>query len=140
MTRSSECEWAICIDAKTSRLAEVRRFVEQVATEAALDVERVFDLKLAVSEACANACEHAGCDSSALEVSAKLGSRRLTFVITDNGLFRPPCVLRDSTANRGLGLPLMLTLMDEVSFARLPSGGTEVTLSIVLDAQRAPAH
>ena len=131
-----ECEWAISVDAQTSRLAEIRRFVEQVTAEAALDLERAFDLKLAVSEACANAVEHAGCESSALEVSAKLCSRRLTFVITDRGLFRPPSSSKRATSNRGLGLLLIVTLMDEVNFVRLADGGTEVSLSVLLDSVR----
>jgi serine/threonine-protein kinase RsbW len=132
-----DCEWAIRVDAQTSRLADIRRFVEEVAAEVALDVERVFDLKVAVSEACANAVEHAGCESLPLEVLARLHSRRLTFVVTDSGLFHPPSVARDDFGNRGLGLPLMVTLMDEVTFARAPEGGTRVSLSVLLD--RVPA-
>jgi serine/threonine-protein kinase RsbW len=133
-----ECEWAICVDSATARLAEVRRFVERVAAEAALGLERTFDLKVAVSEACANAVEHAGCESTPLEVSARLASGRLTFVITDNGLFRPPPPVRDDFGSRGLGLPLMVTLMDEVTFATTPGGGTRVTLSVLLDRSQAP--
>ncbi len=117
----------------TARLAEVRRFVEQVAAEVALNPERSFDLKVAVSEACANAVEHAGCESAPLEVLARLRSHRLTFVVTDNGLFKPPVSRRAGFGSRGLGLPLMVTLMDEVTFSRTPTGGTRVTLSVVLD-------
>jgi serine/threonine-protein kinase RsbW len=129
-----ESEWAISVDSHTARLGDIRRFVEQVAAEVALEEERVFDLKVAVSEACANACQHAGCESLPLEISACLQSRRLTFVVTDNGLFHPPPACRDQYGNRGLGLPLMVTLMDEVTFSRLPSGGTKVALSVSLDA------
>src|SRR4030042_1071440 len=125
-------EWAIKVDSQTARLADIRGCVEEVAAEVALDVERVFDLKVAVSEACANAVEHAGCEMLPLEVSARLHSRRLTFVVTDNGLFRPPSVTRDDFGNRGLGLPLMVTLMDEVTFARIPEAGTRVSLSVLL--------
>ncbi len=128
-----DCEWALCVDSTTARLAEVRRFVDQVAAEVALDPERAFDLKVAVSEACANAVEHAGCESAPLEISAKLRSRRLTFVVTDSGLFRPPVSARRAGfGSRGLGLPLMVTLMDEVTFSKTPSGGTRVTLSVLL--------
>jgi len=42
---------------------DVRKFVEEVGAECALDLERVFDLKVAVSEACANVVEHAGCQT-----------------------------------------------------------------------------
>ncbi len=133
-----ECEWAIRVDAATAKLAEIRRFVEGVANEAELDLERVFDCKVAVSEACANAVEHAGCESSPLEVLARLDQRTLTFVITDSGLFRPPSPARDDFGSRGLGLPLMVTLMDEVSFTRTPIGGTRVTLSVLLDRAATP--
>lgn len=127
-----DCEWTIRVDSSTANLAEVRGFVEQVASEVALDPERAFDLKVAVSEACANAVEHAGCESVPLEVSAQFCSPRLTFVVTDNGLFRPPPFTRDGFGSRGLGMPLMVTLMDEVNFARTPSGGTRVSLSVLL--------
>jgi serine/threonine-protein kinase RsbW len=122
----------ITVKAETSHLAEIRRFVEEVATEVALDLERVFDLKVAVSEACANALEHAGCESTLLEVCARRQAERLTFIVTDRGLFRPPSPPRGHHRNRGLGLPLMVALMDEVSFTRAPGGGTTVSLSVVL--------
>ena len=123
----------IRVKAETAQLSEIRRFVEEVALEAALDVERVFDLKVAVSEACANAVQHSGCSAAPLEVSAQLYARRLTFIVTDTGFFRPPPPPRESFHNRGLGLPLMVALMDEVSFSRAPAGGTTVSLSVLLD-------
>lgn len=123
----------IRVKAETAQLAEVRRFAEEVALEAGLDSERVFDLKVAVSEACANAMQHAGCEAIPLEIHARLQARRLTFVVADTGLFRPPPPPRKSHHNRGLGLPLMVALMDEVSFSRAPGGGTTVSLSVLLD-------
>ena len=137
-TAGRECAWSLCVDAATARLAEVRRFVEAVAGEAALDPERAFDCKVAVSEACANAVEHAGCESTPLEISAHLDQLRLTFVITDTGLFRPPSPARNDFGSRGLGLPLMVTLMDEVTFAKTTKGGTQVTLSVLIDRGTAP--
>lgn len=121
------------VKAETSQLAAVRRFVEEVASGTGLDTERVFDLKVAVSEACANALEHSGGESAWLEVCAQHRPHCLTFVITDTGLFRPPSVERRQTPDRGLGLPLMVALMDEVSFARAPGGGTRVSLTVHLE-------
>lgn len=123
----------ITVRADTAQLAAVRRFVEEVAVEVALDVEKMFDLKLAVSEACANAVEHAGGEAMSLEVCARVHAQRLTFTITDTGLFRPPPPRWDRITNRGLGLPLMVALMDEVVFARAPGGGTMVSLSVALN-------
>jgi serine/threonine-protein kinase RsbW len=128
------CEWALSVDPVASSLAEVRRFVERVALEVELGAEKTFDLKVAVSEACANAVEHAGCESRPLAVSARLHQRILVFVVRDDGLFRPPSYAREDCGNRGLGLPLMVTLMDEVNFAKTPDGGTVVTLSLMLGA------
>jgi serine/threonine-protein kinase RsbW len=138
MTYSSPLDFdrRIRVEAQTSCLAEIRRFVEEVAAEVALDIERVFDLKVAVSEACANAVQHAGCEAAVLEVCAHRRDQRLTFIITDRGLFRPPAPPREPH-NRGLGLPLMVALMDEVSFARAPGGGTTVSLSVFLSEDTA---
>jgi serine/threonine-protein kinase RsbW len=123
---------AIRVKAETAQLAKVRDFVEEVAIDASIDVERMFDLKVAVSEACANAVEHAGCCEDLLEIAARVHDQRLTFVVTDSGLFHPPVQPRPTHQNRGLGLPLMVALMDEVHFARVPGGGTTVSLSVLL--------
>lgn len=128
---------AITVKAETAQLAQVRRFVEEVAGELALDLERVFDLKVAVSEACANAVEHAGSGAVSLEVCARKQAERLTFTVTDSGYFHPPSPRWDGVNSRGLGLPLMVALMDEVTFVRAPGGGTRVSLSVLLDQRLA---
>jgi anti-sigma regulatory factor (Ser/Thr protein kinase) len=99
---SADFSRTVKVKPETARLAEVRRFVEEAAGDAALDVEHVLDLKMAVSEACANTVEHAG---------------RHT-----------PMPRAGGDDHRGLGLPLMVALMDEVTFARMPGGGTTVNL------------
>jgi anti-sigma regulatory factor (Ser/Thr protein kinase) len=69
------------------------------------------------------------------EVCARFQTERLTFTISDTGSFRPPSPAREVFSNRGLGLPLMVALMDEVRFVRSPEGGTCVSLSVLLDAR-----
>jgi serine/threonine-protein kinase RsbW len=130
----NDCSFAraIRVKAETAQLAMIRTFVEEVGSDVAIDEERLFDLKVAVSEACANAVEHAGCDENLLEVAAHANDHRLTIVVSDSGLFHPPVQPRPSHHNRGLGIPLMVALMDEVNFARLPGGGTTVSLSLLL--------
>lgn len=124
---------SIVVQPDASQLYEIRRFVEAVAADVTLDAERTFDLKVAVSEACANALEHSGSSCSPLSVKAACRGRRLVIEICDHGGFRPP-----NTANgfqrdhRGLGLPLMVALMDEVRITKLSGGGTKVTLSVTL--------
>ena len=123
----------ITVEALPGRLAEIRRFVEEIGVEARLDPSRVFDLKVAVSEACANAVEHSGGTHAPLEVCAWLHADRLVVEINDSGDFRLPRVERGPLAeSRGLGLPLMVALTDEVRISKLPEGGTAVTLSVLL--------
>jgi len=121
------------IKAATAELGQVRRFVEEAAQQAGLTTERVFDLKGAGSEACANAIAPAGRGrDEVVKVCAGSDGRRLTVTVSDGGVFRPPLVPRDERRNLGLGLPLMVALMDEVHFAKAPRGGTIVSLSVAL--------
>lgn len=123
----------ISVAAEPVRLAEIRRFVEEVGLEAALNPEKVFDLKVAVSEACANAVEHSGGHHAPLVVCAFVYSDRLVFEISDGGDFRMPGASRRSGRDdRGLGLPLMVALMDEVRIAKTRGGGTNVSLSLFM--------
>ncbi len=128
---SADLHRAIRVKPETARLVEIRRFVEEVAVGVGLDAEKIFDLKVAVSEACANAVEHAGSKTPLLEVSAFRSAGRLTFTVTDNGAFRTPTPGRREDDNRGLGIPLMVALVDDVTFSRVPGGGTTVSLSVI---------
>lgn len=129
---------SLTVKAETASLAEVRRFVEDITAEADLETEKAFDLKVAVSEACSNAIEHASLPSDDLRVAVTLTRDRLTFDITDTGPFRPPSLPREAGESRGLGLPLMVALMDEVRFSRSLQGGTTVSLSVLLSGATVP--
>jgi serine/threonine-protein kinase RsbW len=123
-------EVAFPMEIPDPRLTSVRRFVAEAAERAGLHEERVFDLTLAASEACANALEHGrGCDY--LTVSAREDGETLHIEVLSPGRFElHPC--RDKVPHeRGFGLPLMVALADEVTFTRR-DGGTRVRLSMVL--------
>ncbi len=130
--RADRCR-SITVEALPVRLAAIRRFIEEIGEEARLEPSRVFDLKVAVSEACANAVEHSGGTHAPLEVCAWFHPDRLVVQVNDSGDFRLPRGERGPlTESRGLGLPLMVALTDEVRICKLPSGGTAVTLSVLL--------
>lgn len=100
-----------------------------MAREYGLDEEQTFGLKVAVSEACANALEHGYTSSENLRVSAAPTREGLTISITGDGPFRPP-VASERRENRGMGMPLMIALTDEFAIRRSPNGGMVVSLSI----------
>jgi anti-anti-sigma factor len=118
------------------QLARIRAFIGDVVGDVRLGKERTFDLQVAVSEASANAIEH-GLPPGDVEVSASAGEGRLTITVSHPGVFRPR--LRDdpSRAHRGMGLPLMLALTDEVTVSQPPTGGTRVSVSLYLSQDAA---
>lgn len=114
------------------QLALIRDFVEEVAADSALDDARAFDLKVAVSEASANAIEH-GLSEGNIEVSARRTRGRLTVKVSHPGPFSPRADGDPTRAHRGMGLPLMLALTNELTVSSPKRGGTSVALSMFLD-------
>jgi serine/threonine-protein kinase RsbW len=118
-----------------AHLWEVRRFAEEVSDLAGLAPEKAFDLKVAVSEAAANAMEHSR-ESDSLMIRAYQYVDRITVTIEHGGEFR--LTTAHDRRHRGLGLPLMATLCDELTVARRAEGGICVTLSMRLSSNGSP--
>ena len=59
---------------------------------------------------------------------------RLTVTVSHPGDFRPRAQGDTERFHRGLGLPLMLSLTDEVTIGCKPGTGTSVSLSMLLDS------
>ena len=114
-----------------SRLAEVRAWAWEAGTSASLPESRIFDLQVTVSEATANAIEHA---ASEVELSAWLLPDRLIVDINNDGVFQPGLVKADGR-RRGLGLPLMVSLADQVHVSRLEGNRTKVSLTFFAAAR-----
>ena len=127
------------IPARPEYIALARLVVSSLASgRRALADDRIDDLKLAVSEACTNAIEaHAGLD---LEDRVVLrwadADDRLEVQVEDRGegfdpqdLPQHPPVTDPDRLNfeRGLGIPLIRTLVDEVEF-ETSGAGTSVRL------------
>lgn len=127
-------EIRLAIPAKVEYVALARMIVASIATaNDDLPEERIDDLKLAVSEACTNAIEshEAGNGSQDVVVRCRDLGSHIEIVVEDSG---PPvgaeeqAIVETSAENldfeRGLGIPLIRTLVDEVFFEPSRAGSS----------------
>jgi serine/threonine-protein kinase RsbW len=130
------------IPARPAYLSLVRLIVDAAVGSLApgLSVARLDDLKIAVTEACSNAIEahEAICSDGPVVVRCTIDDHQVTVDILDRGRgFDPDRVetLPAATDPRrlrhesGLGIPLMRTLTDEVTFTP-QADGTRVSLIV----------
>jgi serine phosphatase RsbU (regulator of sigma subunit)/anti-sigma regulatory factor (Ser/Thr protein kinase) len=110
------------------KLGEVRAFVGAICLDSSFDQARTYDICLAVSEAVANAVEHATAEGD-IEIVVWSTADRVIVEITNPGGFRPKAEPKSEQHPRGLGLPLMLSLADLVNVSRLSYGKTLVSLT-----------
>jgi anti-anti-sigma factor len=117
---------------RMDELVSVREFVEEIGAHGPLDEKQIFNLKLAVSEAAANAIEHGLADGD-LEVRGTWHPDRLTVSVSHPGDFHHRTDDDPARFRRGMGLPLMLRLTDEVTIRSRVGRGTKVSLSLFFD-------
>jgi serine/threonine-protein kinase RsbW len=97
--------------AQSSSLRDIRRWIED-AGRLSLDPGELNDLKLAVTEACANAVRHSGSTSFVVSVDRSDGCIEVT--VHDEGVFREALAPFDGDdAHRGLSL--IAQVVDEFS-------------------------
>jgi serine/threonine-protein kinase RsbW len=118
-------------------LPRIGRFVEEACVGANIAPAARFDLQMAVDEACCNVFEHAY-GGSAGEIELRFETRGQDAVITlhDRGrAFNPESVLPPDTSRPleerpvgGLGLHLIRTLMDQISFNFSPDDGNTLVM------------
>lgn len=133
---------SLWIPARTSALARVRRRVAAWAEEAGLDATRARRLVLAVDEAAANAIEHGLRDHPDGRVTfrADISEGRVAVTVRHRGgRFDPTAMPHEmpptalvakalaARAAHGYGVPLIATLVDEVSY-RWDRGTNELVL------------
>jgi serine/threonine-protein kinase RsbW len=133
------------IPARAEFVALARLVVAALAaSDSTLPDERIDDLKLAVSEACTNAIEAHDAAGSAerVLVRCQAGTDSLEVFIEDQGHGFDPAELPDHPPvtdpdrlkfERGLGIPLIRALVDEVDFSPTAQG-TSVRLVMRLGA------
>ena len=113
------------IKADLSRLAEVRRFADRACRAYGFPPDVCYQVKLAMSEAVANAIEHGSTtpdDPIRLQVVHEGGA--LAFYVSDGGTFIEPSMVYDHDLmdERGRGLGFIELLMDDVAINPSPEG------------------
>jgi anti-sigma regulatory factor (Ser/Thr protein kinase)/FixJ family two-component response regulator len=111
---------ALTLPAEPEALITARRALRNWLTEVGVDAEALYDITLAAGEACTNAIEHAYAPGEAsFDLEALRGEGDVLVTIRDYGAWRQP-----RGQNRGRGLKLMETLMDDVDVRREKTGTT----------------
>jgi serine/threonine-protein kinase RsbW len=126
--------WSECIQApaRAEELSAIRSRVCDMLVGMRLSDASLFDVKVAVGEALANAVRHGssamGEDKVDVEVSAYRD--RVVVQVTDAGcgFDGATCAGDDVYASSGRGVMFMRALMDSVGFETHEGGGTTVTL------------
>lgn len=113
------------IRADLARLAEVRRFAERACRAYGFPKDVAYQIKLAMSEAVANAIEHGSTtpdDPIRLQVVEE--GDALAFYVSDGGTFIDPEMIWDHDVmdERGRGLGFIELLMDDVAINPSPDG------------------
>lgn len=135
---SLEQRFTLHVPSSTQNLAMIRDFVGNVGTQAGLAEDDVAKLELAVDEACTNVIEHAhgGDLTKDVVVRAEFDEKTLRIEVVDTGHGFDPATLPDEAlpemvAHRrsgGLGLRMMKSLMDEVSYEIVPGDRNRLRL------------
>lgn len=123
-------------------LENVPRAIECVtewAQKAGFDERTLYEIQLAVDEACANVVDHAypGADPGDIEVSCRLDDELLTVQVRDWGQGFDLAGVKDPDLEApleqrslgGLGLFLVRKVMDDVQFTSDPEQGNELMMS-----------
>jgi len=139
MTGAFERKFTLHVPSSTENLALIREFVTSVATQAGLDANDIAKLELAVDEACANVIEHAYGHDSTKEVTVRavVDDENLNIHVVDTGRgFDPAAVpqpdLESLISDRktgGLGLRVIKSLMDHVSYEMIPGSKNELHMT-----------
>jgi anti-sigma regulatory factor (Ser/Thr protein kinase)/GAF domain-containing protein len=111
------------LPAVPSVLAHVRRLMRRWLRDRGAGTNEIVEITMAVSEACANAVEHAYSPAPhVFRVRARTEGGEVTVIIGDTGRWRPP-----RGTNRGRGLTIIDAAMDAVRVSST-SDGTEIVM------------
>jgi serine/threonine-protein kinase RsbW len=129
-----EIAFSVRLPVDVSSVPFVRGLCRQALEHLAVDREVVEEISLALTEACANAVQHAGAGED-YQVEVDIDDRRCRISVHDTGRgFDPEAVAaaEGSVLEGGRGLALMRALVDTLQFRHEPGGGHRVTFEKAL--------
>ena len=115
----------LTIKADRSRLVEVRRFTDTACRAYGFPPDVCFQIKLAMSEAVANAIEHGSTTpDDPIRLQVVYEDDALAFYVSDAGTFIEPSMVyaSDLMDERGRGLGFIELLMDDLAINPSPDG------------------
>ena len=119
------------VPCKAEWVALARLSVAAVASRLHFSIDEIEDIKLAVAEACTNAIQHAH-GSSYIEIRCEALAEGLRISVRDFGYGTRPETIRsrDLEDERvgGLGVFLIRSLMDDVTYDVHPEQGTHLVM------------
>ena len=130
------------LPAESENLDIIRKFISGIAANMGFTEDDIYQIELAVDEACANIINHAydgheeGGKEPLINVTVRSKPDRIEITIADRGIgFDPQTIqspdmeayLRDKRRG-GLGVHLIRTLMDDVHFRMKPGVRNEVKM------------
>jgi PAS domain S-box-containing protein len=113
----------LTLPAEPRCLAGMRRSLRHWLAASAVPSSAAAQIALAAGEACSNAIEHAyaGDPTGQVKVTAHIWGPRLELVVEDSATWKPSAPDR---GDRGHGLVMMRTFMDEIAIESSPAGTT----------------
>ncbi|HZA19972.1 MAG TPA: ATP-binding protein [Actinomycetota bacterium] len=135
-----EFVFTINLPSDASSIPFTRRIVGSTMGQLGIDPDCVYDVEVAVTEACTNVLKHARGARDEYEVELRLDPKRASIRIKDTGRGWDTASLagvhedapdprHDLTEEGGRGIMLMRALVDDLEFTSEPGAGTIVHLT-----------
>jgi len=128
----------MCVLSQPTNLARIAEFVGSQARRAGLDEDAVYDIQMAVDEACTNSMNHAyeGQGDGLVSVCCYEDETDFVVSVTDHGRAFDPGTVPEPRLNApleereigGLGLYLMRKLVDRIEFSSDKMLGNRVVM------------
>lgn len=124
---------------RTENLELIRDFVSRIAQKVGFNEDDIYNIELAVDEACTNVIKHAYDKNKQkdIDVVVEVGDDKFTVVISDRGKGFDPNTIKGINMTTylsqmrvgGLGIHLMRLLMDKVEYDIRPGVRTRVKMT-----------